>query len=188
MQPFQELGHTYTEPHQLCMEPGCIHASSNTLKYLDIGVNPCDNFYKFSCGGFLNKTHISENKPSITAFDINHRRVQSQLKTIFEEPTSYKDIKPVGLIKKLFHLCMDTATIDKDNLFTIKSLIHHIGGWPVLESYFWNENDFDWKNTVFKLRRLGFNENYLLTLDVATESYNSSQHILAVKINSISSI
>ena len=34
--------------------------SADILNKLDESTKPCDDFYQFSCGGFLKKTHIPE--------------------------------------------------------------------------------------------------------------------------------
>ena len=38
-----------------CLTPACVSAAADILKRIDKTVDPCEDFYKFSCGGLDNK-------------------------------------------------------------------------------------------------------------------------------------
>jgi len=38
-----------------CLTPACVSAAADILKRIDKTVDPCEDFYKFSCGGLYNK-------------------------------------------------------------------------------------------------------------------------------------
>eukprot|EP00833_Pecoramyces_ruminatium_P017564 jgi/Orpsp1_1/1191596/evm.model.d7180000087215.1 len=35
-----------------CLTPECYEVSKRVLSNIDLSVNPCDDFYKFACGGY----------------------------------------------------------------------------------------------------------------------------------------
>ena len=50
-----------------CLSPVCVSAAADILKRIDKRVDPCTDFYKFSCGGLDNKLNpIPDDKSSIS--------------------------------------------------------------------------------------------------------------------------
>lgn len=54
----------------ICTSKSCIKAANLILKNLDESVDPCDNFYKFSCGMFGNTHRIPDDQPKIDELSI----------------------------------------------------------------------------------------------------------------------
>jgi len=38
------------------------------LENMNISVDPCENFFEFSCGGFIEKTRLSQDQSGISTF------------------------------------------------------------------------------------------------------------------------
>lgn len=92
----------YTEGEQICLSPGCIHTASKVLEYMDPNVDPCDDFYEFTCGNFLKKTTIPDDKSSVTSFSLISDTLQEQLRSMIEEPIQPNEPQPFQLTKKLY--------------------------------------------------------------------------------------
>ena len=43
---------------QVCQTEGCKQQAANLLEQMDRTVDPCQDFYQFACGGFINKTVV----------------------------------------------------------------------------------------------------------------------------------
>ena len=84
-------------------------AASSILKSMDPAVEPCDDFYKFSCGQFVKNTVIPDEKSTVNRFSIVNDELQEQLRTVIEEPISLQDRKPFRLVKNLFKACMNKS-------------------------------------------------------------------------------
>ena len=46
----------------LCLSESCVLAAGDLLKQMDRNVDPCQDFYKFACGGFIADTVLPEHK------------------------------------------------------------------------------------------------------------------------------
>ncbi|XP_050295817.1 neprilysin-2 isoform X1 [Anthonomus grandis grandis] len=163
---------------KLCLTPGCIHTASRVLEYMDQSVDPCDDFYEFTCGNFIKKTNIPDDKSSVTSFSIISDTLQEQLRSMIEEPIQPNEPKPFQLTKKLYRACMNKTLIEKDGLKTIHRILKDLGGWPALEGENWREGDFDWRESVYKFRRAGYSVDYFLDFSVGIDVKNSTKRII----------
>ncbi|XP_030765452.1 neprilysin-2 isoform X1 [Sitophilus oryzae] len=163
---------------KLCLSPGCVHTASKVLEYMDQSVDPCDDFYQFTCGNFLKKTSIPDDKSSVTSFSIISDTLQEQLRSMIEEPIQPNEPKPFKLTKKLYRACMNKTLIEQEGLTTIHSILSDLGGWPVLEGLQWNEGDFDWRESVYKFRKLGYSVDYFIDFSVGIDVKNSTKRVI----------
>ncbi|KAF5303211.1 hypothetical protein FQA39_LY10124 [Lamprigera yunnana] len=158
----------------VCLTPGCIHTASHILKNMDPNVDPCDDFYQFSCGNFIKSTNIPDDKSSVTSFSVISDLLQEQLRTMIEEPIKPNEPKPFVLLKKIYKSCMNKTAIEEDGLKTIKSILKNLGGWPVLEGAKWSDGSFDWRQSVYKFRKIGYSVDYFMDFSVGIDLKNST--------------
>jgi predicted metalloendopeptidase len=97
------------ENGKMCTTPGCIHAASSILEKMDTSVDPCDDFYQFSCGQFLERTTIPDDKIYVNSFSIVGDLLQEQLKSLITSPVSEKDIEPFKMVKNLYLACTNES-------------------------------------------------------------------------------
>ena len=97
------------ENGKMCLTPGCIHAASGILEKMDFSVDPCEDFYQFSCGQFLEKTSIPDDKIYVNSFSIVGDLLNEQLKSLITSPVSEEDIEPFKLVKNLYSACTNES-------------------------------------------------------------------------------
>ena len=47
---------------EVCLTEACVINAANILKQMDRSVDPCDDFYSFACGGYVQDTVLPEHK------------------------------------------------------------------------------------------------------------------------------
>lgn len=82
-------------------------AASQVLKYMNPDVEPCDDFYKFACGGFLDNTIIPDDNTNVNAFSVTQDNLFEQLRTSIEEESPPDEPKPFKLVKNFYKACMN---------------------------------------------------------------------------------
>ena len=55
---------------QHCMTPGCVKTANAIIQNMDQSVNPCIDFYKFACGGFVKRTVIPDDRTRMSSFSV----------------------------------------------------------------------------------------------------------------------
>ena len=56
---------SYPEPPDsppLCLSESCVLSAAKLLKQMDRNVEPCQDFYRFACGGFIADTVLPEDR------------------------------------------------------------------------------------------------------------------------------
>ncbi|MFO0555798.1 MAG: M13 family metallopeptidase [Polyangiaceae bacterium] len=86
-----------------------------SLSAMDRNVDPCDDFYKFACGGWEASTEIPADRSRWSrSFSEIDQRNEADLKTILESAVpKRKEESTVGKLGRFYAACMDTAAIDK---------------------------------------------------------------------------
>jgi hypothetical protein len=63
-----------------CDTPGC-HKAAKALRHsINTSVDPCDDFYEFSCGGWMAKHPVPPTQSHWNQFDVIERQLDHQLK------------------------------------------------------------------------------------------------------------
>lgn len=161
-----------------------MRASTKILESMDSSVDPCDNFYDFACGKYLNNTFIEHDKYLVNAFTDISNTIQSQLQVIIHEKVEANESKPFKMAKNLYKSCMNVTQIEQVGLNPLKDLLNEFGGWPVVRGEQWLEKEWDFMKTIRKLRDHGLPTNAIISTSIGAHFDNSTKRTLRVS-NSI---
>jgi len=100
-----------------CTSEECIQTSKRILDNMDLSVDPCDNFYQFTCGGFEEKEDISK-----STFEILSDTTKMEIRNIFKseykvdeklskEDQAY-DKKLYNKLMNYYNICMNKELND----------------------------------------------------------------------------
>lgn len=164
-----------------CLTQDCQRTAENIKNYLDESVNRCDNFYLFACGSYIKNTIIPKGQGSINVFADVENLVSEQLRPIISEPPQLNESKPIRLAKNFYASCMNKDEFTEERTIKqIADILDELGGWPVVIGETWKDHNFDWIETVKQFRRLGLNIKAIFSLNIETDSKNSSRRVLFV--------
>ena len=169
---------------------------------MDTKADPCEDFYQFACGGYLEKvgsslcpflciilltkkifqTVIPEDRSRTSMFSEVGDKLNEQMKGMLEQRITVSDPRPYQLAKSLYQSCMDTSTIEARGVQPLLSVLRAMGGWPLLDGDSWDKNNpqFKWYELVWRFRELGYSVDYLLDFSVTADLKNSSWRVLDI--------
>lgn len=96
-----------TLDEDICTSEICKTEAHTVLTMLDDSVDPCENFYQFACGGFINKSTIPDDKSSFDVSTILEQTLKEQLNEILNSTISVDDIHPFVCSKTLYQACLN---------------------------------------------------------------------------------
>ena len=59
-------------------------------------MKPCDDFYQFSCGGFVKKNYIADDENSLNSFNFVNVQVMNHLRGLLEDDSLIKNYSKVS--------------------------------------------------------------------------------------------
>jgi endothelin-converting enzyme len=172
------------------MTESCVTLAALVLDNMDRSIDPCDDFYNFSCGGWEATNIVPEGYGTYSKFsqlsDLNSILLHKVLSSEGDE-----DVEAVQKMKTLYQSCLDTDTIDSLGAEPLIYLIQATGGWDLvgippssdldIEAYSsWSIN-----SSEFILEKLvGSRAFFSLSVDV--DDKNSSVSVLTLSQEGLS--
>ena len=165
----------------ICFSAQCIHSASEVLRKIKPEIPPCDDFYQFACGKFIDEVVIPEHMIAMNAFLMNLDMVAEQLKRIIIEERPATDPKFLRLPNTFYKACMNTALIEDLGAAPIKEISDSVGGWPLIVGEAWDSEDkWNWQDTAKKLRKLGFLNGGLFSISLKTNQTNNRIRVISI--------
>ncbi|XP_035223651.1 neprilysin-2-like, partial [Stegodyphus dumicola] len=161
-----------------CRTPDCLRAAADILSNLDETAKPCDDFYKFACGGWIKRQNIPEDKLTFNVFEKARSDVKIKFRALLRKELTGAEPDYIHMVKRLYDSCIDLKSIEKAGSKPLRNALRDLGGWPVLEGKHWNETSFDWIATLTEFRKMGFDHNILMNLVVTRDAKNNMTPIL----------
>ncbi|XP_018574501.1 neprilysin-2-like [Anoplophora glabripennis] len=169
----------FSDKIKVCTTATCVRTSMKLLDYIDSDIDPCEDFYLFSCGKFLRGN--DQEKPGEQSTKVAaEKEIQVNIRNILEQPIYIEDRAAFQQAKKFYRTCMNETKIEEEGLAWIRSVFKRIGGWPSLKGNHWKEDQFNWQKAMHRLRKIGVNADLFFRVTVDKNRYNETQHILGI--------
>lgn len=72
-------------------------------------MDPCEDFYNFACGGWINKHPIPQSQSFWDQLSLLREELLQDLRLLLEEPDVETDLEPVKMARTLYRTCMDVG-------------------------------------------------------------------------------
>ncbi|CAM9878612.1 unnamed protein product [Lampetra fluviatilis] len=189
-------------PPDVCTAAECVEAAAAVMQKLDWSVDPCDDFFRFSCAGWVRANPIPEDASTYGTYSHVRKQVDLKLKELLERGgDEHTELEAIRRAKVMYRSCMNESLIeDLDTAPLLQLLSHPMLRWPVLsstvgcgdsseglapcphrqpssEAASWDAGAFDLRETLAVLSR-NFSHSILMSLHLGTDDKSSAHYIL----------
>ncbi|XP_028410277.1 endothelin-converting enzyme homolog isoform X2 [Dendronephthya gigantea] len=172
-----------TPPTKTCSTPACIVSAAEILNKLDQSTKPCDDFYQYSCGGFLKKNFIPDDKYHIDSFTAGNDFVQYTLRGLLqdEQLMSNYSVDPKSALYKAFvyyKSCMNDSNIESAGIKPILDVIEKHGSWNITNRN-WNGDSWELEKVLARVL-VDTQVPVFLGLDIQQSYFNTSEVFITI--------
>uniref|UniRef100_A0A8D8LU72 Endothelin-converting enzyme 1 n=1 Tax=Cacopsylla melanoneura TaxID=428564 RepID=A0A8D8LU72_9HEMI len=162
----------------LCLDEKCVRTAATILASVDTRVDPCEDFYQFTCGSWIKHNPIPDAKASWSMFNILDLQNNFIVKNALEKPITSMKSKAEQKAKTYYMSCMDAnETIEGLGAKPLLELLDKVGGWSISGKF--NISSWRLQRTVETLMidysMMGFFSWY-----VSEDDRNSSRYTIVV--------
>ncbi|BFZ05863.1 hypothetical protein BsWGS_08902 [Bradybaena similaris] len=136
------VGNTY------CTDASCLKTAARVLELMNKSVDPCENFFEYSCGNYKVVKPLLMDAGSRSVLNDMYTENQDKLIDVLEKPISQMhDYASERKLKQFFQSCNDMYTRQRNGGTPfLTQILPALGGWKLLGT--WEEN---WNfNTALK--------------------------------------
>ncbi|XP_050475405.1 neprilysin-4-like isoform X3 [Bombus huntii] len=159
---------------EMCQSEECVRTAARIIEAMNRSVDPCRDFYKFACGGWISKNPIPQSQTSWDQLSLLKERLLKDLRILLEESDDGNDLRSVKLARTLYRTCMNLTSVEALGLKPVYETFNKLGlpKDPPLQ----NETlPFDLPGIVGRIQRvLGLNIflNFYISEDIRDTTKN----------------
>lgn len=111
--------------------------AASLLQNMNQSADPCDDFWEYSCGGWLDRTEIPASMESVGVDWELDQRIHRDVRSILESQLKRSGARSAERkFKDLYHSCMDTGAIEAQGPTPFQDIVNQFGGWSFMRKRF----------------------------------------------------
>jgi predicted metalloendopeptidase len=110
--------------------------ADSVVSAMDTAADPCQDFYRYTCGSWLDRTEIPGDKPRWGRFNEVAERNRTVLREILDEAASNPGDDPdQARIGNFYVACMDEEAVERAGTAPLEPLLERVSGVKDVESF-----------------------------------------------------
>ena len=142
-------------------------------------IDPCENFYKYACNGWIKKNPIPKTSSTFSTFSKLNQKVEGILHKILKS-----NIKEEGMmrnVRNFYHSCENLQQINQIGKTPMINLIKYLNSWDLARDNSWDKEKWNFTHTLLKIHtEFTSSGGPLVSIHVSDDPRASTKHILEV--------
>jgi len=168
-----------TSQQNHCSSSSCLEVAGAIKQNLNESVDPCKDFFQYSCGTWIKDNPIPSSENRFSTFSQLLDKNNRKLLLLLLEDDDFPSGHAVKKTKDYFKSCMAEDQNDNTAVPKLKRLITQYGSWPVGNTS-WKESTWILPEVLMAFQREFSSISPLFEPQIDTNPFKSSQHILKV--------
>ncbi|KJH46063.1 hypothetical protein DICVIV_07873 [Dictyocaulus viviparus] len=139
----------------LCISEKCTQLASTYQKNMNRQMDPCTDFYSFTCGNYARHHIIPEYTTKINLLIEMRQNLGTRLKSILETLSRQNNTKSMQLVHIYYDSCMNVDAQNDLATQPLFKLISELGGWELLTNAQFDSEHYQWEVTAGQLALIG---------------------------------
>uniref|UniRef100_A0A8B9SPF4 endothelin-converting enzyme 1 n=1 Tax=Anas platyrhynchos TaxID=8839 RepID=A0A8B9SPF4_ANAPL len=157
----------------ICLTDACVRVASKILEALDPATDPCQDFYQYSCGGWIRRNPLPTGRSKWSTFNSIWDQNQAIMKHLLENASFNSSSEAERKTQRYYLSCLKEQRIEELGAQPLVELIDKIGGWNVSGS--WNQSGF---MEVLKVVSGTYRATPFFTVYVGADSKSSNSNVI----------
>ena len=170
----------------VCETAECTRVAEFIKNSIDSTVDPCDDFFKFCCGGWIRRNPIPKSYNDYSTFTKLSKVIESELQELLQASNVTNDDGPdseaLHKTRDFYSSCMDDQEIERLGPRPMLDFIRQIGSWSICEDGSWNKSSWDIHKVLQHLQSAYYPAPPLFSVEVTNDHLNSTKHLIKVRV------
>ncbi|XP_054769167.2 neprilysin-like [Lytechinus pictus] len=171
------LSQSTDECTEICTSPNCVASAARLISNMDPHVDPCEDFYEYSCGGWHRSNVIPEDDSHYAVPSQLKKNLEIQCKELIERTPPPSETEAIRKARDFYKSCMNEEVLTQRGIEPLTALIRKLGGWPVLNDGVYDERTWRLED-VLATSRMILDRNFLFFNRISVDAADSNSHIM----------
>ena len=137
---------------KICTHKHCQRVSNEILQSLNQSVNPCENFFEYSCGSWIKRHTIPKGRNQFSAItQLNNNNEKLLLDSLERDEPS--DTPTLMKLKHFYRSCLDLKAIDHRGSSPALQFIKQMHSWALAGDGSWDPKSWNFYDTLKDLHK-----------------------------------
>ena len=179
--------HNETNGINVCQTRECNAVAKYIKRSIDATVNPCDDFFTFSCGGWIKRNPIPKSYNDYSTFTKLSKVIEREIHGLLQTSNKSHDVPHNEALMKtrdLYHSCMDEEQIEQLGPEPMLDFIREIGSWSICQDGSWKKSSWDIHKVLQYLQSTYYPAPPFFSVEVTNDHLNSTKHLIKASTTS----